>query len=254
MIPAVTEFWRQHLWIRRLSLWVAAPLVVGFLFLELMDVVVMPLYTRHGKEYPAPNLVGRSLQAAQDMLDETGSSMQIAERRFSPDYPDGTILEQRPPAGAPIKRGRIFSLVLSRGSELIDVPRVRGYTVRQAELIIQQVGLEVGGHGSEVDDSIPTGTVVRTIPRAGTSLPKGSVVNILVNDRTKSNITWCPNLVGLNIEEARDILRERSLLVGSIDREFDSTLLPGTIIAQSYSPGEELSLGSEIDLTISRDQ
>ncbi len=254
MLERVLQIWRQHAWVRRGVLWGGGFILAGFLFLELVDLVVMPLWTRHGHEYPAPNLIGQSLQTAQDMLDETGSSMQIAERRFSPDYPDGTILEQRPTAGSPIKRGRVFNLVLSRGSELIDVPRVRGYTTRQAELIIQQVGLEVGGHGTEVDDSIPTGTVVRTIPRAGTSLPRGSVVNILVNDRTKSTFTWCPNLVGLNIEEARDILRERSLLVGSIDREFDSTLLPGTIIAQSYAPGEELTLGSEIDLTISRDQ
>jgi len=231
-----------------------APLLVGFFFLEIFDLVVMPLWTRHGNEFPAPSLVGSSLQSAQLVLDESNSTMQIAERRFSADFPDGTILEQRPLAGAPIKRGRVFNLVLSRGSELIDVPRVRGYTARQAELIIQQVGFIVGGRGSEVDDSIPSGNVVRTIPRAGTSLTKGSVVNILINDRTRSSITWCPNLVGLNIEEARDILRERSLLVGSIDRQFDPTLLPGTIISQSFSPGEELAIGNEIDLVISRDQ
>ena len=237
-----------------MSRWVLAPLLVGFFFLEIFDLVVMPIWTRHGREFAAPNLVGSTLQAAQDVLEETGSTMQIAERRFSPDAPDGTILEQRPLAGALIKRGRVFNLVLSRGSELIDVPRLRGYTVRQSELILAQVGLAVGGHGSERDDSIPAGTVVRTIPRAGTSLPRGSVVNILVNDRRQTNITWCPNLVGLNIEEARDILRERSLLVGSISREYDPTLLPGTIISQSYSPGEELALGNEIDLVISRDQ
>ena len=228
--------------------------MAGFLFIELFDIVIMPLWTRHGSEFPAPNLVGQSLQAAQQELEESSSSMQIAERRFSPDSPDGTILEQRPLAGALIKRGRVFSLVVSRGAELIDVPRLRGYTVRQAELIIAQVGLAVGGRGSEIDDSVPTGTVVRTIPRAGTSLPKGAAVNILVNDRKQTNITWCPNLVGLNIEEARDILRERSLLVGSIDRQYDPTLLPGTIISQSYSPGEELVIGNEIDLVISRDQ
>jgi beta-lactam-binding protein with PASTA domain len=253
-MQSATHAWRNHAGIRRISRWVLAPLLVGFFFLEIFDLVVMPLWTRHGREFPAPNLVGSSLQAAQQVLEETGSAMQIAERRFSPDFPEGTILEQRPLAGAPVKRGRVFNLVLSRGSELIDVPRLRGYTVRQAELIIAQVGLIVGGHGSEADDSIPSGTVVRTIPRAGTSLPKGSVINILVNDRTRSNITWCPNLVGLNIEEARDILRERSLLVGSISREYDPTLLPGTIISQSSSPGEELALGSEIDLVISRDQ
>jgi serine/threonine-protein kinase len=230
------------------------PAACAFALLLLVDLVIMPLYTRHGREFPAPELEGRSLEVARELVSGIGSTMQIAERRFSADHPDGTILEQRPPAGSLIKRGRVFNVVLSRGSELIDVPLVRGYTARQAELIIAQVGFTVGGRGTEVDDSLPAGTVVRTIPRAGTSLPRGSVVNILVNEPGEPTTTWCPNLVGLNIEEARGILRDRALLVGDIDRKYDPTLLPGTIISQSFSPGVELAVGTEINLVISRDR
>jgi len=251
------DIWRQHIWLRRFAMWVAAPIAAAIILLVLVDEVVMPWYTRHGNEFPAPDLVGRSIHLAQDRLDEIGSSMKIAERRFSADFPDGTILEQRPQAGAPIKRGRVFSLVVSRGSELIDVPHVRGYTPRQAELILTQAGLRIGGRAGELDTSsnpVPVGTVLRTIPSAGSSLPRGGVVNLLVNEQTDHRTTWCPNLVGLNIEEARTILRDRALLIGSVDRRYDTTLLPGTIIQQSYAPGEEVDAGIEVDLVISRDR
>jgi len=247
------EYWKRR-WVRWPALIFGVPFVGGLALILIMDQIVMPLWTRHGSEFPAPTVVGQSLRAAQDVLGNAGFSMQIAERRYSADFADGTILEQRPSAGSLVKKGRVFSVVVSRGSELIDVPYVRGYTLRQAELIISQSGLLVGGKAGEPDDSIPAGTVVRTIPSAGSRLQRGGVVNILVNEPGDRSTTWCPNLVGTNIEEARNILRDRSLLVGTIDRQYDTTLLPGTILRQSYPPGERLDAGAEVDLVISRDR
>jgi serine/threonine-protein kinase len=244
---------RSH-WLRRLVKWCLIPVFVIAGAIGLVDLIIMPWWTRHGQEYAAPSLVGRSQAAAQALLSPYESAIQVAERRFSADHPDGTILEQRPLAGAPIKRGRNINIVLSRGSELIDVPRVRGGSLRQAELMLEQAGLAVGSRAFTFEDSLPEGAVIGTIPSAGSSLPKGGVVNLLLNHSPDASKTFCPNLVGLNIEEARDSLRDRGLLVGSIDRRFDATLLPGTIVAQSLPPGEELTPGTEIDFVISRDR
>lgn len=248
-----TEKPRRSL-LRRLILWLVAPIVCFVGMILLVDQVIMPWWTRHGEEYEAPALVGRSPSVVQSVLAPYGATYQVAERRFSADHPDGTILEQRPLPGAPIKRGRIFNLVVSRGSELIDVPRVRGGSVRQAELMLEQVGLAVGGRAYTYEDSLPEGAVIGTIPGPGSGLTKGGVVNLLINHSPDAAKTFCPNLVGLNIEEARDTLRDRGLLVGSIDRKFDATLLPGTIVGQSIAPGEELTPGTEIDFMISRDR
>ena len=235
-------------------MWCLVPILGMAGTVALVDRIIMPWWTRHGEEYAAPTLIGRSQSAAQALLTPYESVTQVAERRFSADHPDGTILEQRPLPGAPIKRGRNFNIVISRGSELIDVPRVRGGSLRQAELMLEQVGLAVGGRAYTYEDSLPEGAVIGTIPSVGSSLTKGGAVNLLINHSPDASKTFCPNLVGLNIEEARDTLRDRGLLVGSIDRRFDATLLPGTIVGQSFSPGEELPPGSEIDFVISRDR
>jgi len=254
MTGEVSGAGRRRRRLGRLVKWCLIPIIVIVGVIGLVDRVIMPWWTRQGQEYPAPSLVGCSRLAAQALLSPYGSVIQVAERRFSADHSDGTILEQRPLAGAPIKRGRNVNIVLSRGSELIDVPRVRGGSIRQAELMLEQVGLAVGDRAFRYEDSLPEGAIAGTIPSAGSSLPKGGVVNLLINHSPDASKTFCPNLVGLNIEEARDTLRDRGLMVGSIDRKFDATLLPGTIVSQSYSPGEELVPGVEIDFVISRDR
>lgn len=247
------EWIRGRAWLRRLFHTVVLFSLVVILLILIVDHVAMPLWTRHGDEFPAPHLVGRSLAGAQQVLDEFGGTMEIIERRYSPEYSDGTILEQRPGMGLPIKAGRFFKVVVSRGSELIDVPRVRGFTIRQAELIIIEAGFTVGGRAPADDHTLPVGTVTGTIPDAGGRLPRGTVVHLLVN-QAEQKWAWCPNLVGMNVEEAREILRDRKLLVGRVDRRFDDKLLPGTVISQSRSPGAKLAVGTEVDLVISRDR
>jgi len=237
--------WWQNRWARRLVKGVLVPLVVIFVLIEIVDAFVMPALTRHGRELPAPELVGHTLESAQKLLADVGASMEIAERRYSPDQPDGIIIEQRPLEGAPIKQGRVFRVVISRGSELIAIPRVRGFTLRQAELILQEAGFAIGQHAPSVDSSLPLGTVVGTIPTAGGRLPRQSVVNLLVNEQMRPEYTWCPNLIGMNIEEARDLLRARGLLVGTIDRRHDPTHVPGTILEQSHAAGEEVPQGND---------
>jgi serine/threonine-protein kinase len=243
----------QKAWFRRSVKIVVSPTLVLAGLILLVDKMAMPLVTRHGQEISAPTLVGRSLEDAQGILKAIDGTIEIIERRFSPDHPDGVIIEQRPGPGAPIKEGRVFRLVVSRGSQLIDVPRVRGQTIRQAELILQEAGFIVGGRAMLEDASLPKGAVGGTIPGSGSRLPLRAVVNLLVNAELREDYTWCPNLAGLNIEEARVLLRERKLLVGRIDRRYNPDVDPGTVIEQSLVPGEELPLGTEIDLVISRE-
>jgi beta-lactam-binding protein with PASTA domain len=250
----IPETWRRlwaQRWLKRLVKGVVLPLLILFILIEIIDGVVMPRWTRHGREFPAPALVGQSLEEAQAMLLAVGTSMEIAERRYSPDHSDGIILEQRPAVGAPIKQGRVFRVVISRGSELIAVPRVRGFTVRQAELILAEAGFIVGQRAPSPDSTVPLGTVAGTIPAAGARLPKTSVVNLLVNEQPRQDYAWCPNLVGMNIEEARELLRGRGLLMGAVDRRFDTSRLAGTVLEQSAAPGDEIALGTEVNLVIS---
>ena len=248
----------QTLWQRRWLRWILKAtglfIAIVVILILVVDKVIMPSLTRHGEEIPAPRLEGKSLERAQEMVSQFGGTMEIIERRFSTDFPDGTVIEQRPSADAPIKIGRVFRVVVSRGSELVDVPRVRGQTVRQAELILQEAGFIVGGRAPSSDSSFPVGSVVGTIPGSGSRLPRKSVVNLLVNAPVREDYTWCPNLAGLNIEEARVILRERGLLLGRVDRRFNRDVDPGTVLEQSAAAGDEFPVGTEIDLVISRDR
>jgi len=186
---------------------VSDPLFVIVGSITLVDMGIMPWWTRHGQEYSAPTLVGRSVAVAQTLLSPYESEIQIAERRFSADHPDGTILEQRPLPGAPIKKGRNFSIVLSRGSELIDVP-VSGWECSSG-------GVDAGAGrprcrraGIRFRGSLPEG------PSSPRSRPGQQPDQRRSRQSVDQPLTGrfqdiLPQSCGLNIEEARDTLRDR---------------------------------------------
>jgi beta-lactam-binding protein with PASTA domain len=60
-----------------------------------------------------------------------------------------------------------------------------------------------------------------------------------------------PNIVGENLAGAREKLEESGLNVGKINYRNDPSLLPGTVISQSVSPGENVPLETSVDITVS---
>ncbi|WP_245155113.1 Stk1 family PASTA domain-containing Ser/Thr kinase [Nocardioides sp. 1609] len=120
--------------------------------------------------------VGRTLEEAVAALDRRNLDHQSTEV-FDAEVPRGTIISQDP-AGGTLFRDDVVSLVVSKGPEMVEVPRVNLFGVEAAEQALRDAGLVP--QRSEEDDYYGLGFVVRTDPAAGTSVPKGSTVTIYV--------------------------------------------------------------------------
>ena len=59
-----------------------------------------------GERISAPALAGRSLEEARSVAMARGLRFRIEDRRHSRDVPEGHVLDQRPPAGFPLKEGK----------------------------------------------------------------------------------------------------------------------------------------------------
>ena len=141
-------------------------------------------------------------------------------------------------------------VIISAGTRMTVAPLVRGYTSRQAQLMLDEAGLSLGGESYARDDSLPPGVIISSIPTGGGSVPMGTIVNLLVNEADEFGLVTVPILVGENIKKAEAILEERGLVLGAVDREADAYLLPGTVVRQSVPAGEQVRRGTAIDLTM----
>jgi len=236
---------------RKLIFWVATPLLVLLLAVLVVDKAIMPSVTRQGTEFPLPSLMGQRLVDAQISLYELDLKYEIAAQEYSPGKPQGVILGQFPISGTKVKSDRTIKLTLSMGQKMIEIPDVAGRSVRQAILDLETAGLIVGEIAWAFSDTIPERVVVFSYPAAGSNIPMGSSVNLMVNRGRASSFTFVPKVIGLPLEEARKRLKEKSLLVGEVTTRIDENYLPETVLEQSEPEGAELDINSQIDLVVS---
>jgi penicillin-binding protein 1A len=90
----------------------------------------------------------------------------------------------------------------------------------------------------EVEDHRPAGTLFSQEPEAGTEAPLGSLIMLLVSDGSGS-IPTVPNIVGMDRDEARQLVRDRGFEYGTIYRDVDDASDDGKVLEQSPDPGTE---------------
>jgi beta-lactam-binding protein with PASTA domain len=130
------------------------------------------------KEVPVPNMVGLSLDAAQDALQQAGFRVSLVEDPTS-SAPTGTVVDQNPAAGtAALQRG-VVALVVSAAPPSTTVPDMVGLDVAAARAELAAVGL-IASESSTPDEAI-AGTVLAQDPAAGTVVRAGSTVRLVLS-------------------------------------------------------------------------
>lgn len=224
--------------------------VVLFLFLLLFDRMIMPAVVHSGRECILPDITNLSLKEAEETLQKRDLSLQVLADEYNTLKPPGTILSQSPPPQAKVKKGRIVKVVISKGEKMVSVPNLKGVSLRQAELMLDQEDLKVGEVDWVPSDSFPEDVVVENSPSAGLSVPLGMSINLKVSLGIFPDTVVVPNLVGTSLTEAKDLLKEFGLEVGEIKYEFKKELLPETVLEQFPPEGVEAEKGTKVDLKV----
>jgi beta-lactam-binding protein with PASTA domain len=89
--------------------------------------------------------------------------------------------------------------------------------------------------------------VISTTPKSGTELKPGETVTVVLS-KGRAPIT-VPNLVGMNINDAKTKLRELGLQL--LERQKDSDQPADQVLAQTPKPGTGVEKNAEITLDVS---
>jgi eukaryotic-like serine/threonine-protein kinase len=103
------------------NLW---PWLGALLLLVAGGVIAAVLLTRGGSHHKrtVPNVVGLTQAAAVSKVQNAGLKTSVANRFSS--QPQGTVIAEKPAAGARIARGSIVTLTVSRGQKAVAVPNL----------------------------------------------------------------------------------------------------------------------------------
>lgn len=243
--------WTWRCKLIRYPLLVFGTVAALFLLLLLTDRVIMPIVVHWGEACVVPELTDLSLREAKEVLSSNGLRIQVLSEEYDETKPPGTVLFQIPRANTRVRAGRLVKITVSKGGKTVPVPKLEGVSIRQAELLLAHEGLELGDVSWAPSDSFPEDVVITTTPSSGTSVPHGMSINLKVSLGVKPSVVQVPNLMGLNLEESKKVLRQVGLQLGKIKLTVNDDFLPGTILNQSLPPGEEIDRGSKINLEVS---
>jgi serine/threonine protein kinase/beta-lactam-binding protein with PASTA domain len=127
------------------------------------------------------------------------------------------------------------------------VPELEGRSVEVAISTLEPIGLQVTQE-QEHSAVVPVGRVTRTEPIAGTRVAKQSPITVFVSLGPKQVLV--PEPLGLNLEQAKQLLIDTGLTPGAVDSFFDVAEV-GQVFAFSQAAGTSLDEGSVVDLQVS---
>ncbi|HOB51551.1 MAG TPA: PASTA domain-containing protein [Acidobacteriota bacterium] len=233
--------------ITKASILTALPLALLFI-----GAFVTMLITIRGREVVVPNLAGIEKEVALDLLKKNRLGGMITGTRFSSDFPAGQVIQQMPEAGSRVKVGKQVKLVLSEGRKQVEVPRLVGLTLREAQAVLGQVGLRIGLISRAALLASPREQIVEQIPVAGERNIATPYVNLLVNVPSGDFNYVMPDFRGLEAHDVSSFLNRNGFLLRPTEHEVSFTQRPGLILMHYPEPGYPFSRSSPITLVVSR--
>jgi serine/threonine-protein kinase len=194
-----------------------------------------------------PNLRGMTVDTATAEAEAAGLKLVVDRQVFSP-IPAGGIVSQDPPPTENVRRGAELSVVVSRGPELVRVPKVRGLELEEAEALLEKAKLEVR-ITEDYHLKVGRGKVVSQDPAGGTTLETGQTVELVVSKGKPPVIV--PNVVKKSEGDASDLLQAAGLGV-RVEEEFSTTVRRGRVISQSPPEGTTLRSGKSVTIVVSK--
>lgn len=231
---------------KRLLTYVIIILIFFIIGILLANFLVMPIFVRQGVEVVVPNVCNLPLDSATIILKKAGLQSLVTERRYDRIIEQGRIIIQEPLPDTKVKKGRIINLSVSLGAEKITIPVIAGLEFAKAQQILKRLGLVISAIDSIYSDSIGAGKIIRTIPEAEVEVKKGDEIKVIIS---KGIVLKAPNLIGLKLDAAKNILKTLNLVLGTVN-EIEGSGEKGTVIVQDPQPEQIVDAGDTINLMI----
>lgn len=252
--------------ITRLPLWLNILIGIGFIVaIWFLFAISLNWITHHGESKTVPSVTGKSAEEVQELLDEQGFEMVIQDSIYNDTLPPTIITRQVPEADAVVKVNRTVYVTINRTVPPdIDMPNLIGYTFRNAEMVLKNIGLRLGDTAYKPD--FAKNTVLEQLYNGrniqpGKKVRMGTPISLIIGSGIGNTDMAVPKLEGLTFEEARILLEAQGLAVGAVIAEPMVRDTAAAFVARQRPEPKTLSghqlrirPGQMIDLWLSRDK
>jgi serine/threonine-protein kinase len=201
-------------------------------------------------EVAVPDLAGLSLDAATKHVEPLDLVLEVVDQRNDPRVPSGRVLEQMPPPGASVRRGRKMKLILSLGGKVLTVPDLTGHAARAVAIELQQEGFTPGDEARVHSYELEAGKVLAQVPAVDSTVVPNSRVHRLVSDGPLPARWVMPDLTGKSRSDAERWISLCGFRRGIVRRVAAAGLAPGTVVAQLPQAGYPIRSKDIVELAV----
>lgn len=202
------------------------------------------------KPVVVPDLTDQTLEAAQRMAEEVGFEVEEGEHVFDNEIAEGKISSQTPEANSTAKRGAVITVNISKGPQDGTIPDLEGMSREAAEQKLNKAGFKLGEVTTKPGER-DKGEVMKQSPNSGEVIAQGTAVDIVLSDGSLQKVK-VPDLLGKDIEAARQALDDAGLSVGRISYGESNDFEENEVMWQEYGGGSRVQKNASVAIKISQ--
>ncbi len=131
----------------------------------------------------------------------------------------------------------------------VTVPDLTKKPVSEALGLLASQNLALKQAGIESAQGVPSGSVLRQIPSAGSTVREGRVIRVWISEGNE--MVFVPNTVGTDLRSAQLAIRQAGLLVDQVENAYSVTYEKGLIVSQTPKADSLVQKGDKVSLVLS---
>ena len=228
--------------------------IVGLilLFVITLGLTIGISNARRPKEVAIPNLVGKTVDEAKQILTENKLNYVEDSSEYNTTYPAGQIISQTPNFvdGRKIKQNTDVKVVVSLGTETTTVPKLKGLTKDEAEDAAKSSKIKLE-FVDEISKTIEAGVIIKQEKDEGETVNAGDTVKVYVSIGTGIKQVAVVSVLYKDEETAKQTLQDLGLTV-NVEYGEDKTRGNGVVLKQNIESGKTVDEGSTITITVNK--
>ncbi|MBT8351774.1 MAG: PASTA domain-containing protein [Deltaproteobacteria bacterium] len=230
-----------------------AVLVLSFIiFAGVSAYLTLTLLIKSEDIVVVPDLTGKEVVNVLEILTDLGLNTKVKGFEYTENVPKNHIVFQQPKPGVEIKKGRDIKIVISKGAKNILMPNLKGLSLQQARIIIEENGLCHKEQSRTYNSVFEKDNIIAQVPPPGSQINRGECVNLLLSLGIRPRAYKMPMLNGLTLDKAIGVIEKSNLTLGEIKSLFLEDKPEDTITNQDPLAGSLVYEGRSVTLVLNR--
>lgn len=222
------------------------------LFIGAIAYITLTVIIKSKKIVVVPDLTEKGVVYSLEILTDLGLNTKIEGFEYSAAIPTNTVIHQDPEPGTEVKFGRDVRLIISKGAKTIITPDLKGLSVQQARIILEENGLLQGEISTTYSNNIKKGEIIAQFTSPGALIKRGNAVDLLVSMGIRPKAYKMLDLKGLSLEDAILLIERNNLLLGKIKYSIHKDKPENVVVIHEPLSGRRVIEGTYVNIEINR--